>query len=42
MTKAREICMAAGFRTVSAPGDFPEALTPIAVFMELGLERAGA
>jgi hypothetical protein len=42
MTKAHEIYRAAGFRTASAPGDFPEALKPIAVFMELDLERAGA
>ena len=42
MTKAHEIYRAAGFRTASAPGDFPEVLKPIAVFMELDLERAGA
>lgn len=42
MTKAHQIYTAAGFRTASAPGDFPEALKPIAVFMELDLEQAGA
>jgi GNAT superfamily N-acetyltransferase len=35
MTKAHEIYHVAGFRTVSAPPDFPEALKPIVVFMEL-------
>ncbi len=39
MASAHKIYMAAGFRTVSAPTDFPEALKPIAVFMELDLER---
>ena len=33
--------MAAGFRKASAPGDFPDALKPIAVFMELDLEGEG-
>jgi GNAT superfamily N-acetyltransferase len=42
MTKAHEIYLAAGFRKASAPSDFPEALKPIAVFMELDLERPGA
>jgi GNAT superfamily N-acetyltransferase len=42
MTKAHEIYMAAGFRRASAPSDFPEALRPIAVFMELAVERARA
>ena len=38
MTKAHEIYMAAGFRKVNTPSDFPEALKPIAVFMELAIE----
>jgi GNAT superfamily N-acetyltransferase len=42
MTKAHAIYMAAGFRLVSAPADFPEALKPIAVFMELDLDRPAA
>jgi putative acetyltransferase len=41
MTKAHAIYKDAGFRTVSAPADFPEALKPVAVFMELDLERPG-
>ena len=39
MTKAHEIYMAAGFRKVNTPSDFPEALKPIAVFMELAIGR---
>ncbi len=38
MTKAHEIYMAAGFRKVNTPSDFPETLKPIAVFMELAIE----
>ncbi len=38
MTKAHEIYMAAGFRKVNTPSDFPEVLKPIAVFMELAIE----
>ena len=38
MTKAHEIYMAAGFRKVNTPSDFPEALKPIVVFMELAIE----
>jgi hypothetical protein len=34
--------MTAGFRKTSAPRDFPDALKPIAVFMELDLEGAEA
>jgi putative acetyltransferase len=41
MTNAHEIYRAAGFRKASAPRDFPEALKPVAVFMELDLEGAG-
>jgi GNAT superfamily N-acetyltransferase len=39
MTAAHRIYEAAGFRRVSAPPDFPEALKPIVVFMELALEQ---
>jgi GNAT superfamily N-acetyltransferase len=38
MTKAHEIYMAAGLRKVKTPSDFPEALNPIVVFMELAIE----
>jgi putative acetyltransferase len=38
MTKAQAIYRAAGFRTVDAPNDFPEAIKSIAVFMELALD----
>lgn len=37
MTKAHEIYLAAGFRRVDAPADFPASLKPIVVFMELDL-----
>jgi GNAT superfamily N-acetyltransferase len=38
MTKAHEIYVAAGFRPVDTPSDFPEAFKPVAVFMELAIE----
>lgn len=38
MTKAHEIYMASGFRKVPTPVDFPEALKPVVVFMELDLD----
>lgn len=37
MTKAHAIYLAAGFRTVSAPINFPEVLKPVVVFMELAI-----
>lgn len=37
MTKAHAIYLAAGFRNVGPPPDFPEMLLPIVVFMELDL-----
>ena len=42
MTKAHRIYLAAGFRTVDTPADFPEALKPVVVFMELALEGTPA
>jgi hypothetical protein len=42
MTTAHAIYMAAGFRTASAPSEFPGALKSIALFMELDLEQSGA
>jgi carbonic anhydrase len=35
MTKAHELYAAAGFRKVDAPLEFPEALKPVVVFMEM-------
>jgi putative acetyltransferase len=40
MTKAHEIYMSAGFRKVATPVDFPEALRPVVVFMELDVSPA--
>lgn len=40
MTQAHAIYRALGFVDVPAPADFPEDLKPIALFMELNLERA--
>ena len=37
MTTAHAIYMAAGFRKVPAPSDFPRELVPVVVFMEMGL-----
>ena len=37
MTKAHALYEGAGFRKVAAPADFPEALRPIVVFMEMDL-----
>jgi len=37
MTTAHELYAGAGFRLVNAPNGFPEALKPIAVFMEAAL-----
>ena len=37
MTGAHAIYRAAGFRSVTAPVDFPKALVPLVVFMELAL-----
>jgi carbonic anhydrase len=37
MTKAHELYMAAGFRKVETPADFPEILKPVVVFMEMAL-----
>lgn len=37
MTQAHALYQAAGFRFVSAPPGFPEAIKPLAVFMELAL-----
>ena len=39
MTRAHEIYLAAGFRKVATPADFPETLKPIVVFMELTWSR---
>jgi len=39
MTNAHAIYEAAGFHRVSAPPDFPEALRPIVVFMEMDIDR---
>ena len=38
MTRAHAIYRAAGFRSVTAPVDFPKALIPLVVFMELTLD----
>jgi putative acetyltransferase len=35
MTKAHELYVAAGFRKVDTPSDYPEVFKPVAVFMEL-------
>jgi GNAT superfamily N-acetyltransferase len=40
MTRAHEIYRAAGFRVVDAPDDFPEAIKPVVVFMELTVGAA--
>ncbi len=37
MTKAHEIYMAAGFRRIEPPEDFPQHLKPLVVFMEMPL-----
>jgi putative acetyltransferase len=37
MTAAHGIYEAAGFRRVAAPADFPAALKPLVVFMEIAL-----
>ena len=37
MTRAHAIYAAAGFRQVEAPADFPAALIPVVVFMEVDL-----
>ena len=37
MTRAHAIYEAAGFRRVSAPADFPDALKPVVVFMDMDL-----
>ena len=42
MTKAHALYEEAGFRRVGAPADFPEALKPIVVFMEMDLEPEDA
>jgi putative acetyltransferase len=39
MTAAHGIYEAAGFRRVATPPDFPEALKPLVVFMEMALEE---
>ena len=39
MTRGPRHLCAAGFRQVEAPADFPEALIPVVVFMELDLTR---
>jgi putative acetyltransferase len=38
MKKAHAIYRSAGFRDVRAPGDFPDELKPVVVFMELDVE----
>ena len=40
MTRAHAIYLAAGFRKIATPADFPETLKPIVVFMEMDLEPA--
>jgi ribosomal protein S18 acetylase RimI-like enzyme len=37
MKKAHALYQAVGFKRVSAPADFPEALQPVVVFMECDL-----
>src|SRR5262245_28325215 len=40
MTKAHALYMAAGFQRVDTPADFPDALKPVVVFMEMTLDPA--